>query len=92
MGQNPKCPGYNKGKNQGDKVKYIFNIYSFHYQIVRPRVSMIPRTHGVGLLYVVPTQYWFNVGPASQPIAGSMPVNRLRRWHNTTPTLGLLYT
>ena len=24
MGQNPKCPGYNYWKNQGDK--YIFNV------------------------------------------------------------------
>ena len=31
-------------------------------------------------------------GPASKPIAGSMPVNRLRRWPNTTPTLGLWNT
>ena len=37
-------------------------------------------------------QFRFNVRPASQPIAGSMPVNCLRRWPNTNPTLGLLYT
>ena len=32
MGQNPKCPGYNCEKNQGDK--YIFKVYaySFHHQ------------------------------------------------------------
>ena len=30
--------------------------------------------HNVGLLT--------NVGPASQPIAGSIPVNRIRRWPN----------
>ena len=29
----------------------------------------------------------FNVGSESQPIAGSIPVNRVRRWLNTTPTL-----
>ena len=34
--------------------------------------------HNVGL----PTQYRFNVGQSSQPIAGSMPVNRIRRWPN----------
>ena len=28
----------------------------------------------------LPTQYRFNAGPASQPIAGSMQVNRIRRW------------
>ena len=31
MGQNPKCPRYNYGKNQGDKFKYIFDVYSFHH-------------------------------------------------------------
>ena len=29
------------------------------------------------------TKFRFNVGPAFEPIAGSMPVNRLRRWPNT---------
>ena len=33
-------------------------------------------TQNVGL----PTQYRFNVGSASHPIAGSMAVNRIRRW------------
>ena len=33
-----------------------------------------------------------NVRPSSQPIAGSMQVNRLCRWPNTNPTVGLLYT
>ena len=31
MGQNTKCPGYNLGKNQVDKLEYIFNVYSFHH-------------------------------------------------------------
>ena len=48
----------------------------------------VPHTHDVGL----PTQFRFKVGPASQPIAGSKPVNCLRRWPITNPTLGLLYT
>ena len=48
----------------------------------------VPRTEDVGL----PTKFRFNVGPASQPIAASMPVNRLRGWPNTNTTLGLLYT
>ena len=39
----------------------------------------VPRTEDVGL----PTKVRFNVGPASQLIAGLMPVNRLRRWPNT---------
>ena len=42
------------------------------------------RTHNVGL----PTQYRFNVGPASQLIAGTMPVNRIRRWPNIETELG----
>ena len=37
----------------------------------------LPCTDDVGL----PTLFRFNVGTASQPIAGSMPTNRLRRWH-----------
>ena len=41
-------------------------------------------SHNVGL----PTQYRFNVGPASQPIAGSMPFNRIRRWPNIETGLG----
>ena len=48
----------------------------------------VPRTKDVGLT----TKYRFNVRPALQPIAGSMPDNRLRRWPNTKPSLGLLYT
>ena len=43
-------------------------------------------TEDVGL----PTQFKFNVGPASQPIAGSMSVNRC--WNNTNTTMYLLYT
>ena len=43
-----------------------------------------PGAHIVGL----PTQYRFNVGRASQPIAGSMPVNRIRRWPNIETELG----
>ena len=48
----------------------------------------VPRTEDVGL----PTKFRFKVGPALQPIAGSMPVNRLRRWPNTNLSPGLLYT
>ena len=36
----------------------------------------------------VHTQYRLNFGPASQPIAGSMPVNRIRRWPNIETELG----
>ena len=48
----------------------------------------VPRTEDVGL----PTKFRFNVEPALQPIAGSMPVNRLLRWPNTNLSPGLLYT
>ena len=48
----------------------------------------VPSTEDVGL----PTKFMFNVGPALQPIARSMPVNRVRRWPNTNPSLGLQYT
>ena len=48
----------------------------------------LPRTEDVGLH----TQFRSNAGPSSQPISGSMPVNCLRRWPSTNPTLGLLYT
>ena len=48
------------------------------------RLCDVPGTHNVGL----PTQYRFNMGPASQPIAGSMPVNRIRLWPNIETELG----
>ena len=48
------------------------------------RLCDVPGTHNVGL----PTKYWFNVGPASQPIAGSMPVNRIRRSPNIKTEMG----
>ena len=48
----------------------------------------VPGTEDVGL----PTKFRFNVGQALQPIAGLMPVNRLRRWPNTNVSHGLLYT
>ena len=41
-----------------------------------PRAPALADAEDVGL----PTKFRFNVGQASQPIAGSMPVNRLRRW------------
>ena len=48
----------------------------------------VPLTEDVGLS----TKFRFNFGPALQPIAGSMPVNRLQRWPNTNLSPGLLYT
>ena len=85
MGQNPKCLGYNKGKNQGDKFKYIVDVYSLSPPpaVLANIHSMlaydVPRTEDVGL----PIKFRLNVGPVPQPIAGSMPVNRLQRWPNT---------
>ena len=54
----------------------------------RAAACIYTRTHDVGL----PTQFRFNVGPALQPIARLMTVNRLRCWPNINLTLGLLYT
>ena len=48
------------------------------------RLCDVPGTHNVGLS----TQFRFNVGPTSQPIAGSMSVNRNRRWPNIETELG----
>ena len=48
------------------------------------RQNNVRGTHNVSL----PTQYRFNAGPASQPIAGSMPVNRIGRWPNIETKLG----
>ena len=47
----------------------------------------VSRREDVGL----PSKFRFNVGPALQLIAGSIPVNRLRRWANTNLSSGLLY-
>ena len=48
----------------------------------------VPRTEDVG----IHTKFQLNVGPALQPIAGFLPVNRPRRWPNTSLSQGLLYT
>ena len=49
------------------------------------RLYDVSGTHNVGLA----TQYRFNVEPASQSIAGLMPVNRIRRWPNIETKLGV---
>ena len=49
---------------------------------------LVHNAEDVGL----PTKFRINAGQASQPIASSMPANRLRHWRNTNPSLGLLYT
>ena len=92
MGQNPKCPGYIRREPRRQVKIYIQRVFLPPPSPVLANIYSvlaydIPRTEDVGL----PTKFRFNVGPASQPIAGSMPVNRLRRWPNTNPSLGLLY-
>ena len=47
-------------------------------------ILSVPGTHNLDL----PTGYRFNVGSVSRPIAGSMPVNRIRRWPNIGAELG----
>ena len=93
MGLNLKCPGYNWGKKQGDKFKYIFDVYSFHHHR-RCWPTFIPYLPTMYLIEDVglPTKCRFDVGPALQPIVGSMPVCRLRRLPNTNLSLGRLYT
>ena len=83
-----------RGKNQGDKLKYqtISSTFIPGQHLFSASESCCYMSPDVGLTGThdvsLPTQFRLNVGPASQPIAGS---NRLRRWSNTTPTLGLLY-
>ena len=90
MDQHPKCPGYNYGRQVQIYLRCVFlpppspvlaNIHSI-------LAYDVPDTEDVGLS----TKFHFNVGPALQPIAESMPDNRLRRWPNTNISQGLLYT
>ena len=59
-------------------ISYAYSCKSVYASI------RVPGTHNEGL----PTQYRINVGPASQPIAGSMLVNCIRRWPNIKTELG----
>ena len=94
--RNPKCSGYNQRlfiSKISDIIREITNEVNIYFQRVLANIHSIlaydvPRTEDVG----PPTKFRFNVGPASQPIACSRPVNRLRRWLNTNPSLGLLDT
>ena len=80
MRQNLKCPG----KNQGDKFKYIFDLYSFyhHRRCWSTFIQYLPTMY----LISVGLPIRFNVGPAMQPISVSMPVNHLWRWPNSKPS------
>ena len=77
------------------KMYLDFNVYSFHHhrrccqhsfifclrcttELERNSSADVPRREDVS----IPTILRFNVGPTSQPMAGSMLVNRLRRWPN----------
>ena len=74
MGQNPKCPTWTNIEDVGPTL-YKGN-------------TMFCVCWALSMQHNVPTQYRFNVGPASQPIAGSMQVNRIRRWPNIETELG----
>ena len=68
---------------------YIFNVYSFHHhrRFWPTSIRYLPVNRAARVSTGLPTQFLFNGGPESQPIAGSMPDNCVRRWLNTTPTL-----
>ena len=63
-------------------------VYLQRVGLFLPQPSLISQCtrpyDNVGL----PTQYRFNVGPASQPIAVSILVNRIRRWPSIETELG----
>ena len=65
MGQNPKCLRRVLLPPPSPVLANIHSILAYD----------VPHTEDVSL----PTKLWLNVGPAMQPVAGSMPVNRLRR-------------
>ena len=78
----------------------IFHNYTYLRRVFLPPQSLVlanihsitahdvPGTEDVGLH----TKFLYNVGSELQPIAGSMPINRLRRWPNTNLSPGLLCT
>ena len=65
MGQNPKFPRSVLLPPPSPVLANIHSILAYD----------VPDTEDVSL----PTEFRSNAGPALQPIAGSMPVNRLRR-------------
>ena len=78
MGRNPKCLRRVLLPLPSPVLANIHSILAYD----------VSDTDDVGL----PIKFRFNVGPALQPIASSMPVNRLRRWPNTNLSPGLWYT
>ena len=81
-------------KDQGEKLEYISSTF-----IHSTTIAGLANIHSIlasesccACLYDaqdvgLPTQFLFKSGPESQPIAVSMPVNCVRRWLYTTPTL-----
>ena len=70
MGHNPKCPEYKKEPRTQVKI-YLQHVFFPPPSPVLANILSIlaynvPRTEDVGL----PTKFRFNVGQASQPIAG----------------------
>ena len=89
IGQNPKCPGLiierTKETSISSTCRPIPSTTIADKSVYRCTCLYdVSGTHNVGLH----TQYWSNVGPATQLIAGSMPVNRIRRWPNIETELG----
>ena len=90
---NSKCPVYNSKRIKETSSMYLRRVFLPPPLPVLTNIHSIfaydvPGTEDVGL----PTKFRFNVGPALKPIAGSMPVNRLRYWPSTNLPPGLLYT
>ena len=100
MGQNPKCSGYFQRLFISELSDIIKKINKETSQDISPTCITSTTIAGAGQhsLYTcqpstctedvsLSTKFRFNVGPASQPIACSMLVNRLRRWPNANPSL-----
>ena len=78
MGQNPKCLRRVLLPPPSPELANIHSILAYD----------APDTENV----CITTKFRFNVGPALQPIAGSMPVNRVRRGPSTNLSPDLLYS
>ena len=89
MGQNPKCTGLIKERTKETSS----NIYSTFFLSTTIAGAgqhsfniclQCTSYRGCRPTHQIPVQCW--------AIAGSMPVNRIRRWPNTKLSPGLLYT
>ena len=76
-GRKPLCTQLFCKLTISDKIQHVATAITLYAPDPR-------RTRNEGLR----TQYRFNFGPALQPIVGSMPVNRIRRWPNIETELG----